>query len=514
VPQYRTATFSIGEVSIDSSLFGTQTHIKEFKYLQTSDLIEEFSRQDVEWFSPQEVHLLDGMSTIITPPIVEMSGSESHLTIIEGHARAYHCWRLGRRSFMAVIADKVDAHMPTVPSPFSSITVASRTLRRNIQFKDLDSRLWRPVEKCMHPIDLPATRAFTGNSNAILVNEIAEPARTGMAYQETIGDDTYRNVRSCLDGGDYVSAVNGLLAGFRFVDSDAQTCIEVISICQKHGALSKAVHYVEELRQSEKKKNWEPFQRVLADVVEYKIHSQQHNFDTVLERCDELCRDLQSVRRENLVPGILRRAALGHAIKGNLTEAFAELTEAQKLSTELHDLTTSKVYEAMIKGIASKSNRALNEIEVLVTAQSVYLRTPLARSNFQANPFKSALQSLFAEAAVMLAHNRNTYMGMVRLAAAHLLGPKAHTNPFMEGYAELLALIGLRSSEQERMFREAMCSDEQDRAKFQANYPNCAHHIQLCNSVPTLMQGGGSDAWDSLRALLSDIDAFHRGKQE
>jgi hypothetical protein len=151
VPQYRDATFSISNVNIDSKLLGTQTHIKEYKYVQTGDLMEEFSRRNVELFSLQELRMVDGTNTIITPPVVEKSGSQ--FIMIEGHARAYHCWRIGRTSFTAVIIDNISALPPTGVLPFSDISIASRTLRRDDQFKQLNPRLWRPIESCVHPTD-------------------------------------------------------------------------------------------------------------------------------------------------------------------------------------------------------------------------------------------------------------------------------------------------------------------------------------------------------------------------
>ena len=69
VPQYVDAKFSLGEVLLDESLHGVQTHVKEFKYLQIDWLIRDFKLQDIDLFMSQEVILAGDLRTIVTPPV-------------------------------------------------------------------------------------------------------------------------------------------------------------------------------------------------------------------------------------------------------------------------------------------------------------------------------------------------------------------------------------------------------------------------------------------------------------
>jgi predicted acylesterase/phospholipase RssA len=150
VPQYTEAKFSVGEIALNEDLYAVQTHIKEFKYLQIDWLVRDFKARGIELFLAQEVVLDGGNTTIVTPPVVEISGARK--IILEGHTRAFHCLREGRRSFVAVIVDNVEAPPPTKPQRFADLTIASRTLGLQAQFEDLEPNLWRQIEPCMHPI--------------------------------------------------------------------------------------------------------------------------------------------------------------------------------------------------------------------------------------------------------------------------------------------------------------------------------------------------------------------------
>jgi hypothetical protein len=149
INHYSKAKLEVMEVTIDENLFALQSHIKEFKYLQIDWLISDFLEKGIELFQPQEVVLQCGSRTIITPPVVEISGNRK--VLIEGHTRAFHCMRAGMKSFLAITAESVVAPLPTTTQKFLDLSVASRTVDFHAQFGNLDRSLWRDIESHMHP---------------------------------------------------------------------------------------------------------------------------------------------------------------------------------------------------------------------------------------------------------------------------------------------------------------------------------------------------------------------------
>jgi len=146
VPQYSGARFSLRKVTLNENLLALQTHIKEFKYLQIDWLIQDLTERGIDLFLPQEIVLSGGTRTIITPPVVEVIGDKT--VLIEGHTRAFHCLRSGRRSFFAV--DDVEAALPTKTQRFLDLAVASRTINFQTQYGEVDKKLWREIEPCVH----------------------------------------------------------------------------------------------------------------------------------------------------------------------------------------------------------------------------------------------------------------------------------------------------------------------------------------------------------------------------
>ncbi len=150
VPQYQGAKFTIEEVPLDANVRATQIYVKEFKCLQIDALTRDFATCGVDLFDAQQVELNGGMSTIVTPPVLERHGTL--LTMIEGHTRALHCLRNARASVRAVVVDGVTAALPSRPRPLIELTIASKTLSRNAQYENLAHADWRHIEEHVHSV--------------------------------------------------------------------------------------------------------------------------------------------------------------------------------------------------------------------------------------------------------------------------------------------------------------------------------------------------------------------------
>ena len=150
VPQYHAAEFAMRDVALDGNIQATQIHVKEFKYLQIDALTRDFLGCDLLPFMPQQIVLRGGMTTIVTPPVLEEDGS--YLTLIEGHTRALHCLRNGKPTVRAVVVTGVTAPLPVRTRPLSDLMIESKTLAREVQYDILSRENWRDIEEHVHPV--------------------------------------------------------------------------------------------------------------------------------------------------------------------------------------------------------------------------------------------------------------------------------------------------------------------------------------------------------------------------
>lgn len=146
VPQYQHAKFAIEKVKFDESLFGTQTFVKEFKYVQI-DWMCNGNGNAVPMLQPTWIDFYQsGVSSLAIPPIVEESGG--NLFIIEGHVRALQCQRRGMEAFDAVVVRNAREPLPVdPPPPFGQITLESKTVPKSEQFPSYVDSRWRYIER-------------------------------------------------------------------------------------------------------------------------------------------------------------------------------------------------------------------------------------------------------------------------------------------------------------------------------------------------------------------------------
>ncbi len=116
-------------------------------------------------------------------------------------------------------------------------------------------------------------------------------------------------------------------------------------------------------------------------------------------------------------------------------------------------------------------------VKVLESSQITYMKQKNNYSNLQICRYKSALQALFAEAAVLLAISMRNTAGFIRLISAHLLVPRIMITAKAEGYSELLSMIYCDNHYEKEtnhrvnlreLIQLAMSTDYDDRMKFMA----------------------------------------------
>lgn len=330
------------------------------------------------------------------------------------------------------------------------------------------------------------------------------PSNGGKADPSRLG-----GVRSFIDNGDHLSAINFLLGEESFEQSDTATRITVVMICQKFGLLQEAGDYLSRLRRHDDWARWQPGEQAAIEVISLKVASQLYQHEAVLSKYRELCVSLRRVEQGGLVPGVLRRAAVAYAVAGNLESATDVLEQAERVVEVQHDKydrLTNNLYIAMTRELSGlEINGVFEGLPFLIDAQFGYLAALPIHPRFKGMPFKSTIQSLYAEAAVLFTRNQNQSAGHIRVAVAHLLGPLAHTNPKSEGYAELLSLI--TRGKQRVMFELAMRSDDDGRRQFQNEYGQSFQvYLTACRDIQSIAQPLGVESWSKVRALISRLD--------
>ncbi|OXI31535.1 hypothetical protein CFB89_19065 [Burkholderia sp. AU16741] len=143
VPQYQHAKFDLEKVKFDESLHGTQTFVKEFKYVQIDGMCKD---NTVPMLVPTWIDLNgSSISSLTIPPVVEKSGDR--FVIVEGHVRAMQSQRRGMDSFNAVVVRQVHEPLPVEPRPFGKITLESKTVPKSEQFPGHVDNRWRYIER-------------------------------------------------------------------------------------------------------------------------------------------------------------------------------------------------------------------------------------------------------------------------------------------------------------------------------------------------------------------------------
>ncbi|RFC64034.1 hypothetical protein DYI37_06615 [Fulvimarina endophytica] len=148
VRYYEQARFELCELPLDGNLRVSQTRVKEFKLLQVAGLIEEINRTGIELFAPCRYRLPDGTTSIITPPIAEMTSQGP--VLIEGHTRAYHAKQQGRTHLRAVMVHEVKAGLPAEPRPFVDLRISHETIKVAVNMQGRNPSLIRNIEEAVH----------------------------------------------------------------------------------------------------------------------------------------------------------------------------------------------------------------------------------------------------------------------------------------------------------------------------------------------------------------------------
>lgn len=149
VPQYTRAKFDVVEVDLESQIGIIQKSVKEYKFMQIDNLIDDFKRNGLELFHPQELLFSDGSTSIISPPVFEIDNDR--LILIDGHTRTFHCLKNGIRRIRAVVAKNVESPLPGTPLELNELRLIAGTTSMSDNMKGLNYVHFRRIDEALRP---------------------------------------------------------------------------------------------------------------------------------------------------------------------------------------------------------------------------------------------------------------------------------------------------------------------------------------------------------------------------
>ncbi|MGE6140854.1 patatin-like phospholipase family protein [Klebsiella pneumoniae] len=149
VRQYKNSNFSLKDIQVDDNILSMSDSVKEYKVEQIKNFIFDIKNgnRDLEVY---KIELLDGSSSIITPPVLEKINDKFY--IIEGNARLFYCFNNGINSIKAVVVENVSDTLPSQKSnPLSKLRLTSLTKTMYQNYTGIDKSKFRHIESAMHP---------------------------------------------------------------------------------------------------------------------------------------------------------------------------------------------------------------------------------------------------------------------------------------------------------------------------------------------------------------------------
>lgn len=150
VHQYRNATFSLEKIEVDDNIFSMSDSVKEYKVNQIKSFLMDIANSGQEMEGVYKVGLLHGVTSIITPPVLEKINEKYY--VIDGNARLFYYFNKGIKYIKAVVVEKVVDSLPSQQSnPLSKLRLTSLTQTMTQNYAGIDQSKFRHIEKAMHP---------------------------------------------------------------------------------------------------------------------------------------------------------------------------------------------------------------------------------------------------------------------------------------------------------------------------------------------------------------------------
>lgn len=152
VSQYSKSGVDITFESIRvADLLSLANYVREYKYNQIRSLVGLYREKNISLFEPAAVVLTGSHKSIVTPPVVEASGSR--YVLIEGSTRATFLRDQGEERIACVVVRGVRDALPSDLVDFSKVRVVARKFDAEFRYAGFNYTLFRHIEASVHPLD-------------------------------------------------------------------------------------------------------------------------------------------------------------------------------------------------------------------------------------------------------------------------------------------------------------------------------------------------------------------------
>jgi predicted acylesterase/phospholipase RssA len=151
VSQYSSqgVNLDIEDVAV-SSLRPLTRVIRAYKYRQVEHLAGLFRDKGIPLFDCATVRLEGGASSVVTPPVIEIHGTE--MFVIEGNTRTYFCHRTGLPRMRAIVVRGVQDPIPGKSVELRRVSISTDSLESADRMPGLNYSLFRHIESAAHPL--------------------------------------------------------------------------------------------------------------------------------------------------------------------------------------------------------------------------------------------------------------------------------------------------------------------------------------------------------------------------
>ncbi len=133
-----------------SSLQALTSQVREFKYRQAKYLADLYQQNGIDMFEPARVRLAGGMTSIVTPPVVEES---KEFILIQGSTRAVYCRDQEIDRVTCVVARGVRESLPSEGLvPLTRVGMVGTSVSLAERYGTFKYNLFRDIERRVHPV--------------------------------------------------------------------------------------------------------------------------------------------------------------------------------------------------------------------------------------------------------------------------------------------------------------------------------------------------------------------------
>lgn len=152
IPQYRpdNVRLTVESVQLDSILLLSR-HVRAFRLRQLPDLNTALAAAKIDFYQPAQLSLIDGKSSIITPPVFEESGGK--FVAIEGNTRTFYAFQNGAKAITGIVVRGVSEPLPGAPIPLKQVRITEHKLPPEERIDGFNHSLFRQIERAVRPLE-------------------------------------------------------------------------------------------------------------------------------------------------------------------------------------------------------------------------------------------------------------------------------------------------------------------------------------------------------------------------